>query len=107
MTNLLNITVTDTARERMEQLAPSGFLRLDVKSTGCSGYSYVMARADAQKPSDDTITAGTATLLIDKTNSWMMIGMTIDYAETDLAQEFVFSNPNEKGRCGCGESFAL
>lgn len=107
MTNLLNLTITDAAIARMEALAGCGFLRLDVKSTGCSGYSYALSRAEAQLPGDDAIPAGTMVLLIDKKNSWMMIGMTIDYQETDFAQEFVFSNPNEKGRCGCGESFAI
>lgn len=107
MTNALNITITDAAKSRMEELAGAGVLRLDIKATGCSGHSYVMANADAPDAADDVIEAGATKLSIPKMKSWMLIGMTIDYVEDDFSQEFVFTNPNEKGRCGCGESFTL
>lgn len=107
MSNALNITITEAAQKRMETLAGGEALRLDIKATGCSGHSYVLAKAAMPEASDDVVEAGVVRLAIPKTKSWMLIGMTIDYRETDFAQEFVFTNPNEKGRCGCGESFAV
>lgn len=107
MSNALNITVTEAAQKRMDDIARDKVLRLDIKTTGCSGNSYILEKADEPQSSDDVVELGTVRLAIPKTKSWMLIGMTIDYEETDFSQEFVFSNPNEKGRCGCGESFAV
>ena len=107
MSNVLNIIVTDAAKERMESMAAGKVLRLDIKQTGCSGNSYIMEKTDKAQTDDDVIDVGGTRLAIPKTKSWMLIGMTIDYEETDFAQEFIFLNPNEKGRCGCGESFKL
>lgn len=107
MTNILNISLTDAALSRMQELAPEGVLRLDIKSTGCSGNSYKMEKIAVATDADDVISFDNMMLAIPKTKSWMLIGMTIDFKEDDFSSEFVFKNPNEKGRCGCGESFQV
>src|SRR5688572_3590561 len=83
-------------------------LRLTVKATGCSGNSYQMAHAMAEDLSaDDKFETDGAVLYIPKTQSWMLFGMEIDYAESAMQSGFIFRNPNEAGRCGCGESFSV
>lgn len=83
-------------------------LRLEIKSTGCSGYSYQMAYAMEETPAvDDKIEEGGAVLFIPKTHSWMLFGMEIGFAEDMMSSGFTFTNPNETGRCGCGESFSI
>ncbi len=83
-------------------------LRLTIKSTGCSGYSYQMEHAMSEEPADDRIDAGGgAVLFIPKTASWMLFGMEIGYASDKMGSGFTFTNPNESGRCGCGESFSV
>ncbi len=107
--NTLNISFTDNAITRMKELLPDGgVLRLDIKATGCSGNSYEMVKTLSPEAGDDIIVAAPGvSLAIPKAKSWMLIGTKIDYEESDFASEFVFINPNEKGRCGCGESFVL
>lgn len=83
-------------------------LRLEIKSTGCSGYSYQMAYAMEETPDvDDKIEEGGAVLFIPKTHSWMLFGMEIGFSEDMMSSGFTFTNPNETGRCGCGESFSI
>ena len=83
-------------------------LRLTIKSTGCSGHSYQMEHALAENlAEDDKIEQGGAVLYIPKTNSWMLFGMEIGYASGKMSSGFTFTNPNETGRCGCGESFSV
>lgn len=83
-------------------------LRLTIKSTGCSGYSYQMEYAMDENPAaDDKIESDGAVLYIPKTSSWMLFGMEIGYAEGKMGSGFTFTNPNESGRCGCGESFSI
>ncbi|MCD8497708.1 MAG: iron-sulfur cluster assembly accessory protein [Alphaproteobacteria bacterium] len=109
------ITITENAAKQIETLlnkAPEGTagVRLSVKATGCSGNSYVM---DYMKPGDDgagddIIEAQGVKLYIPKTQSWMLFGTTVDYTVDSLGNsKFIFSNPNEIGRCGCGESFQI
>ncbi|MGB4058353.1 MAG: iron-sulfur cluster assembly accessory protein [Alphaproteobacteria bacterium] len=107
------ITITDNAVKQIEKLAskaPAGSpgVRLNVKPRGCSGSSYQMEYIEASDTvtQDDRIETGSSALYIPKLHSWMMFGMVIDYAEDDMGNaKFRFTNPNEKGRCGCGESF--
>lgn len=109
------ITITENAAKQIENLlgkAPEGTagVRLSVKATGCSGNSYVM---DYMKPGDDgagddVIEAHGVKLHIPKTQSWMLFGTTVDYMVDNLGNsKFTFTNPNEIGRCGCGESFQV
>ncbi len=83
-------------------------LRLNVKSTGCSGNSYVMEHVlEEDLGADDKIAQDGAVLYIPKMHSWMLFGTVIDYETGEMESGFVFTNPNESGRCGCGESFSV
>ena len=82
--------------------------RPTIKTTGFSGHSYQMEHVmDETLAADDKIESNGAVLYIPKTNSWMLIGMEIGYAEDKMGSGFTFTNPNETGRCGCGESFSV
>ncbi len=83
-------------------------LCLTVKSTGCSGNSYGMEHVFTEDlQSDDKYESSGAVLYIPKIFSWMLIGTEIDYQESAVSAGFTFNNPNESGRCGCGESFTI
>lgn len=82
-------------------------LRLTVTSTGCSGYAYKMEHAMDERSEDDKMEQGGAVLYIPKTHSWMLFGMEIGFKSDKMESGFTFTNPNESGRCGCGESFSI
>lgn len=104
------ITLTDAAAARAKALLarsekPGMGLRLGVKSKGCSGLSYTIEYADAKGPHDEVIEDKGVTIFIDPKAVMFILGTEMDYVEDKLQSGFVFRNPNEKGRCGCGESF--
>ena len=104
------LSVTDAAAERIQALLanrgkPSVGVRVGVRARGCSGLSYTLEFADKQEPMDEVIEAEGVKLLVDPKASLFLIGTEMDYEEEKLKSGFVFRNPNEKGRCGCGESF--
>jgi iron-sulfur cluster assembly protein len=104
------MTVTPVAAERVKALIdgrgkPTVGIRIGVRSKGCSGLSYTLEFADKQEPLDEVIDTQGIKLLIDAKASLFLIGTEMDYEEEKLKSGFVFKNPNEKGRCGCGESF--
>ena len=104
------MSVTPAAAERAKALIdgrgkPTVGIRIGVRSKGCSGMSYTLEFADKQEPMDEVVETGGIKLLIDPKASLFLIGTEMDYEEEKLKQGFVFKNPNEKGRCGCGESF--
>jgi iron-sulfur cluster assembly protein len=107
------ITITENAAAQINKLlekAPAGTqgLRLNIKTTGCSGNSYHMEyiRETDDLAKEDSFSQNNATLHIPKIHSWMLFGMVVDYVVDELGNSrFDFSNPNETGRCGCGESF--
>lgn len=83
-------------------------LRLSVKNTGCSGHSYEMSHVfDESLDEDDKFEQDGAVLYVPKIHSWLLIGTEIDYEEGQMQSGFTFTNPNEAGRCGCGESFSV
>ena len=84
---------------------PTAGIRIGVRSKGCSGMSYTLEFADKQEPMDEVVDTQGIKLLIDPKASLFLIGTEMDYEEEKLKSGFVFKNPNEKGRCGCGESF--
>ena len=104
------ITLTAAAAERVKALlarregAAAG-LRIGVKTKGCSGLSYTVEYADAKGPHDEVVEDKGVTIFIDPKATMFIIGSQVDYVEDKLQSGFVFRNPNEKGRCGCGESF--
>lgn len=104
------MSVTPAAAERVKALIegrgkPTAGIRIGVRSKGCSGLSYTLEFADAPQPMDEVVETNGVKLLIDPKASLFLIGTEMDYAEEKLKSGFVFTNPNEKGRCGCGESF--
>ena len=104
------ITLTDRAVERVRALiakrgTEAAGIRIGVKSKGCSGLSYQVEYADSRGKFDEVIEADGVRIFIDPTAIMFVIGSEMDYVEDKLQSGFVFRNPNEKGRCGCGESF--
>jgi len=104
------ISITEAAAVRMRALLaaapqPAAALRLSVRPRGCSGLSYDLAFAAERTPADDVVEDKGITLLIDQSALMFLIGTEMDYVEDQMRAGFVFRNPNEKGRCGCGESF--
>lgn len=83
-------------------------VRFSVKKTGCSGLSYVLEYIDAPSDKDKVITHDASFILcIDNASYPFLKGMRVDYVKQGLNQRFVYDNPNEKGQCGCGESFTV
>lgn len=83
-------------------------IRLSVKKTGCSGLSYVVDYVEAPSEKDIVLPLVNDYLIcIDKSSYPYLKGMDIDYVKQGLNQKFVFSNPNQTGQCGCGESFTV
>lgn len=104
------LTVTPAAAHRIAaQLAargkPSAGVKIGVKARGCSGLSYTFEYADAVTPFDEVVEADGVKVLIDPKAIMFLIGSEMDFVEEKLKSGFVFRNPNEKGKCGCGESF--
>ncbi|HET9019667.1 MAG TPA: iron-sulfur cluster assembly accessory protein [Acetobacteraceae bacterium] len=103
------MTLTDTAAERLRALYAKGqegrTLRIGVGTKGCSGLSYQMSWVEAPGPGDEIVTDKGVTVLVDRKASLFLIGTVMDYEVKALSAGFTFVNPNEKGRCGCGESF--
>jgi len=103
------MSLTDAAAERLRALYAKGehgkLLRIAVKTKGCSGLSYDLSWTDAAAPTDEVINDKGLTVLIDRKATLFLIGTVMDYEVKAMTSGFTFTNPNEKGRCGCGESF--
>lgn len=111
------ITLTDAAKARIAELTAkkpgaAGVVLRIARGKGCGGNEYRMEyKEDADAKGFDVIAAGSgagAALYIPMSDSLYMFGMSIDFKIDELKNaQFIFTNPNEAGRCGCGESFAL
>ena len=103
--------LTEAAAERLRTLYSKGeadkLLRIGVNTKGCSGMSYDLSWVEAAGPGDETVTDKGVTVLVDRKATLFLIGTTMDYEVKGLSSGFTFTNPNEKGRCGCGESFHI
>jgi len=104
------LSVTDAAVERIQALLagrgkPSVGVRVGVRARGCSGLSYTLEFADEKGKFDEIVDAKGVTILVDPKAIMFILGTEMDFVEEKLQAGFVFRNPNEKGRCGCGESF--
>jgi len=104
------ITITSDAIEQVKKLLKdrgkySEGIRIGVKTKGCSGLSYTIEYVDEIDPGDEKVISDDINVFIDPKATLFLIGTKMDYVEDDLQSGFQFTNPNEKGRCGCGESF--
>jgi iron-sulfur cluster assembly protein len=104
--------LTERAAERIKALmaekgADTVGLRLGVKKGGCAGMEYTMAWAKEQKPHDEVVESHGARVLIEPMAVMYLLGTEMDYKADKLSAQFVFSNPNQTGACGCGESVNL
>jgi iron-sulfur cluster assembly protein len=103
------MTLSDTAAQRLRGLYEKGeagkLLRIAVKTKGCSGMSYDLSWVDGAGPGDEVVTDKGLTILVDRKATLFLIGTVMDYEVKAMSAGFTFTNPNEKGRCGCGESF--
>lgn len=104
------VTLTEAAAGRVRELmgqADGGVigLRVGIKPRGCSGLSYIIEYAEETRPYEEVIEDKGVRVFIDPAATMFLIGSEMDYQESQFQSGFTFSNPNEKGRCGCGESF--
>jgi len=107
----MSITLTETAANRVQafiQNRGKGLgLRLGVKTSGCSGMAYIMEFADEIQPEDKVFEDRGVKVIIDTKSLLYLDGTEVDYTKEGLNEGFKFNNPNEKDRCGCGESFTI
>jgi len=105
------ISVTEIAKNKfLDQLKKRGKgegVRLGVKTTGCSGLAYVLEFVDRPTETDISITNDGLTIFVDPKAMVYLEGLTVDFQKKGLNEGFEFINPNEKNRCGCGESFSI
>lgn len=108
------ITVSDTARKKVVELmtddgfdAATDFVRVGVKSGGCSGLSYDLTFDKAQKEEDKIFEDNGVKIIVDKKSFLYLVGTTLEYSGGLNGKGFVFNNPNAQRTCGCGESFSL
>ncbi len=106
------ITLTPAAIRRIraiiaERGEPTLGVRIGVRARGCSGMSYTLDYVDARAPGDELVEVDGVRVLIDPQATMFLIGTEMDYIDGGMESGFVFRNPNEKGRCGCGESFRV
>jgi iron-sulfur cluster assembly protein len=103
------VTMTERAARHVEgflQKRGKGVgLRLGVRTTGCSGMAYKLEYADVVEPQDQTFECHGVKILVDPKSMAYIDGTELDFVREGLNEGFRFNNPNEKNRCGCGESF--
>ena len=105
------ITLSDKAAKRIKEILSkdqsSSGVRIGVKSGGCAGMSYVMEYAKDKNLSDELIEDKGVKVFVDPGAVMYLLGTEMDYKEEEFSSSFVFKNPNETERCGCGESFKI
>ncbi|MFT5242234.1 MAG: iron-sulfur cluster assembly protein [Glaciecola sp.] len=108
------IKVSETAKKKVIELmtdegfnAITDFVRVGVKSGGCSGLSYDLKFDNEQKEDDKVFEDNNVKIIVDKKSFLYLIGTTLEYSGGLNGAGFVFNNPNANRTCGCGESFSL
>jgi iron-sulfur cluster assembly protein len=108
------IKVSDTAKTKISQLmaeegfnVSNDFVRVGVKSGGCSGLSYELKFDGSSRDEDKIFEDNAVKIIIDKKSFLYLVGTTLEYSGGLNGKGFVFNNPNANRTCGCGESFSL
>ena len=104
------IKLSDNAALRIKEIMSNAEteslgVRVSVKTGGCAGMSYVMEYTKEVNPSDELIEDKGVKVFVDSAAVMYLLGTEMDYKKEELSSSFVFNNPNETERCGCGESF--
>ena len=106
------ISLSENAAKRIKEIMSLGEnnsigVRVGVKSGGCAGMSYVMEYTKEINPNDELIEDRGVKLYIDPAATMYLLGTEMDYKKEEFSSTFIFKNPNETERCGCGESFKV
>ena len=106
------IKLSDNAARRIKEIMQSANssaigVRVGVKTGGCAGMSYIMEYAENIKPNEEVIEDKGVKVLIDPKAIMYLLGTEMDYKKEKFSSQFIFKNPNETERCGCGESFKV
>ena len=106
------ISLSDKAVDRIKEIMSLAEnttigVRVGVKSGGCAGMSYVMEYAKDIKPNEEVIEEKGVKVLIDPKAIMYLLGTEMDFKKEKFSSQFIFKNPNETERCGCGESFKI
>ena len=106
------ISLSNNAANRIKEIMSNAEkdsigVRIGVKSGGCAGMSYVMEYTKEVNPSDEIIEDKGVKVFVDSGAIMYLLGTEMDYKKAELSSTFVFKNPNETERCGCGESFKI
>ena len=106
------ITLSDNAAARIKEIMSqdqqnSVGVRVGVKSGGCAGMSYIMEYTKEINPNDEVIEDKGVKVFVDSAAIMYLLGTEMDYKKDELSSSFVFNNPNETAKCGCGESFTI
>jgi len=106
------IKLSDNAANRIKEIMSKAEnqaigVRIGVQSGGCAGMSYVMEYAKETRPNEEIIEDKGVKVLIDPSAIMYLLGTEMDYKKEKFSSQFVFKNPNETERCGCGESFKI
>ena len=106
------LSITDQASARVQEIVKGAEsdvigLRIGIKTAGCSGLKYNVEFAKEQQPFEDAIDVNGVRVLIDPAAVMFLVGTEMDWTEDKFNSSFVFNNPNETARCGCGESFSI
>ena len=106
------ISLTENAALRIKEIMSkdenkSIGVRVGVKSGGCAGMSYIMEYTKEVNPSDEIIEDKGVKVFVDSGAIMYLLGTEMDYKKEEFSSSFVFKNPNETERCGCGESFKV
>ena len=106
------ISLSENAAKRITEIMTSAEknsigVRVGVKTGGCAGMSYVMEYTKEINPNDEVIEDKGVKVFIDSAAVMYLLGTEMDYKKDDFSSSFIFKNPNETERCGCGESFKI
>ena len=106
------LKLSDIAAEKIKEILSSADkktigVRVGVKSGGCAGMSYIMEYAKDIKENEEVIEDKGVKVLIDPKAIIYLLGTEMDYKKDKFSSQFIFKNPNETERCGCGESFKV